>query len=370
MIRVENLKKIYEQGTVALAELSLEFARGEFIALLGPSGCGKSTTLHCLAGLIEPTEGRIYFDDKDVTNLPSKERNIGMVFQSYALYPHMKVIDNIAFPLKQMRMGKKERYAKSKEYAELLQIDHLLERKPAQLSGGQQQRVAMARALVKEPQILLLDEPMSNLDARLRIEVREEIRRVQQALNLTAVIVTHDQEEAMSIADKIAILDKGYIQQYGTPFALYNEPANLFVAKFLGNPPMSFLHVDYDEESHSLQCQNREKFFLPQNIASVDLRGKGLILGVRSHQIGMSLEQDEQNPRLSLYLKYLENVGKELLVHGLIGEEKVRLSIPQPSRSFILEMQQKMNSQKAIYISFQQYHLFDLSSGERILTVD
>ena len=179
MIRIENLRKEYDAKTVALDDIDLVFEDSTFVALLGPSGCGKTTTLNCIAGLLEPTSGKIFFGDKDVTQLQPKDRNIGMVFQSYALYPHLKVIDNIAFPLKQKGMKKAERYEKARKIAEMLQIEYLLDRKPTQLSGGQQQRVSMARALVKEPDVLLLDEPMSNLDARLKIEIRDEIRRVQ-----------------------------------------------------------------------------------------------------------------------------------------------------------------------------------------------
>ena len=240
MIRIENLRKEFDKGVVALDSINLTFDEGSFIALLGPSGCGKTTTLNCIAGLLEPTSGSIFFDDRDVTNLAPKDRNIGMVFQSYALYPHMKVIDNIAFSLKQKGMPKAERHEKARQMAQKLQIEHLLDRMPGELSGGQQQRVSMARALVKEPQVLLLDEPMSNLDARLKIEIRDEIRRIQQDLGVTSIIVTHDQEEAMAMADKIAILDNGRIQQFDTPEMLYHKPANLFVAHFMGNPPMNF----------------------------------------------------------------------------------------------------------------------------------
>ena len=243
MIRIENLRKEFDKGVVALDDINLTIEEGSFIALLGPSGCGKTTTLNCVAGLLEPTSGAIYFDDKDVTDLAPKDRNIGMVFQSYALYPHMKVIDNIAFSLKQKGMPKAERHEKARQMARTLQIEHLLDRMPGELSGGQQQRVSMARALVKEPKVLLLDEPMSNLDARLKIEIRDEIRRIQQKLHVTSIIVTHDQEEAMAMADKIAILDNGRIQQYDTPEMLYHKPANLFVAHFMGNPPMNFIQA-------------------------------------------------------------------------------------------------------------------------------
>lgn len=251
MIRVEKIRKEFGKNAVALDDINLQIEDSTFIALLGPSGCGKSTTLNCIAGLLEPTSGRIYFDDKDVTDLPPKDRNIGMVFQSYALYPHMKVIDNIAFSLKQRGIKKEERHQKAREIAKMLQIEQYLDRKPSELSGGQQQRVSMARALVKNPKILLLDEPMSNLDARLKIEIRDEIRRIQRKTKVTAILVTHDQEEAMSMADKIAILDKGKIQQFDEPQVLYNHPRNLFVAHFMGNPPMNFIDAVVEEKTEN-----------------------------------------------------------------------------------------------------------------------
>lgn len=241
MIRIKNLRKVFDKNVVALDDFNLEIEDGEFVALLGPSGCGKSTTLNCIAGLLEPTSGDIFFDEKNVTKLAPKDRNIGMVFQSYALYPNLSVIDNIAFPLKQKGVKKLERREKARKVASMLQIDHLLDRKPSQLSGGQQQRVAMCRAIVKEPKYLLLDEPMSNLDARLKIEIRSVIKKIHQEIGITAILVTHDQEEAMALADKIAILDAGKIQQYATPDELYEHPANLFVANFMGNPPMNFI---------------------------------------------------------------------------------------------------------------------------------
>ena len=283
MIRIENLRKEYDAKTVALDNIDLVFEDSTFVALLGPSGCGKTTTLNCIAGLLEPTSGKIFFGDRDVTRLQPKDRNIGMVFQSYALYPHLKVIDNIAFPLKQKGMKKAERYEKARKIAQMLQIEHLLERKPSQLSGGQQQRVSMARALVKEPDVLLLDEPMSNLDARLKIEIRDEIRRVQQKTGITSIIVTHDQEEAMAIADKIAILDNGRIQQYDTPERLYHYPANLFVAKFMGNPPMNFIDGALSEDGTRVLGQGFD-LALPEHMlqGSRKFAGRKVQIGARS----------------------------------------------------------------------------------------
>ena len=239
-IRLENLTKRYQEVT-AVDHLNLEIEDGDLVCLLGPSGCGKSTTLSIIAGLEQATEGSIYFDEENVGGLEAEERDIGMVFQDYALYPHMTVQENIAFPLKMQGWKKKDRIEKVKEAAKMLQIEEYLKRKPGKLSGGQQQRVAIARAIVKNPKILLLDEPLSNLDARLRIELRDEIWRVQKQLGITTIFVTHDQEEALSISDKILLMEKGKISQYSSPKEMYMEPQNVFAAKFLGNPPMNFV---------------------------------------------------------------------------------------------------------------------------------
>ena len=228
---------------VAADHLNFEIPDGMLVGLLGPSGCGKSTTLNLLCGLLEPTEGRIFFGEDDVTRLPAQSRGVGMVFQNYALYPHLTVLQNILFPLENLKgadkLSKQQMEEKALEAAKLVQIQELLDRKPAQLSGGQQQRVAIARALVKMPRILLLDEPLSNLDARLRLQTREEIRRIQRATGITTVFVTHDQEEAMSISDLIVVMKDGVVQQIGKPQQVYDQPDNLFVAKFLGTPPIN-----------------------------------------------------------------------------------------------------------------------------------
>jgi len=227
----------------AVNNFNIEIPDGKLVALLGPSGCGKSTTLNLICGLQEPSEGKIYFGDNDVTNYPAESRGIGMVFQNYALYPHLTVKQNIMFPLENLKgdkkLSKEVMLEKVIETAKLVQLEGLLDRKPAELSGGQQQRVAIARALVKRPSVLLLDEPLSNLDARLRLQTREEIRRIQKETKITTIFVTHDQEEAMSISDYIVVMKDGIIQQYGAPQEVYDKPANLFVAKFLGTPAIN-----------------------------------------------------------------------------------------------------------------------------------
>ena len=247
---LQNLTKIFPSRdkkagneVVAVNDFTFEIPDGKLIGLLGPSGCGKSTTLYMISGLQKPTSGRIFFGDDDVTELSTENRGIGLVFQNYALYPHMTVKQNILFPLQNLRgadkMTKEAMLERAEWAAKLVQIDELMDRKPSEMSGGQQQRVAIARALVKMPRVLLLDEPLSNLDARLRLQTREEIRRIQRETGITTIFVTHDQEEAMSISDMIVVMKLGVVQQIGKPQEVYDDPANLFVAKFLGTPPIN-----------------------------------------------------------------------------------------------------------------------------------
>lgn len=231
------------EEVIAVNDFSFEIPDGKLIGLLGPSGCGKSTTLNLISGLMKPTSGKIFFGKDDVTDLPPENRGIGLVFQNYALYPHLTVKQNILFPLQNLKgkdkLSKSEMLEKAQAAAKLVQIDELMERRPGELSGGQQQRVAIARALVKMPRVLLLDEPLSNLDARLRLQTREEIRRIQKETQITTIFVTHDQEEAMSISDMIVVMKEGIVQQIGKPQEVYDSPSNLFVAKFLGTPPIN-----------------------------------------------------------------------------------------------------------------------------------
>jgi multiple sugar transport system ATP-binding protein len=244
-IRLENLTKVFSdktgKETYAVDDLSITIPSGKLVGLLGPSGCGKSTTLFMIAGLHKPSGGKIFFGEDDVTRLAPEKRGIGLVFQNYALYPHMTVRQNIMFPLENININRVDAEKLVMEMAELVGIVDQLDKKPAQLSGGQQQRVAIARALVKKPRVLLLDEPLSNLDARLRLQTREEIKRIQRETGITTIFVTHDQEEAMSISDQMVVLNFGVMQQMDTPQSMYNNPGNLFVAKFLGNPPINII---------------------------------------------------------------------------------------------------------------------------------
>ena len=263
--------------------MSLEIPDGKLIGLLGPSGCGKSTTLNLLSGLQKPTSGKIFFGEDDVTALPPENRGVGLVFQNYALYPHLTVMQNIIFPLQNQRgkekLTKEQMAEKAMEVAKLVQIDGLMDRKPGELSGGQQQRVAIARALVKMPRILLLDEPLSNLDARLRLQTREEIRRIQHQTGITTIFVTHDQEEAMSISDLIVVMKDGVIHQVGKPQEVYDDPVDLFVAKFLGTPPINVFHGRVEGENLYI---GNEKILPASGVAdqtvTVAIRPEGFVL--------------------------------------------------------------------------------------------
>ena len=289
-IVLENLTKIFPSRNkkspdevIAVNNFNFEIPDGKLIGLLGPSGCGKSTTLYMISGLQKPTGGKIYFGDDDVTEVSTEKRGIGLVFQNYALYPHLTVRQNILFPLQNLRgadkMSKNDMLKRAYEVAKLVQIEELMDRKPSELSGGQQQRVAIARALVKMPRVLLLDEPLSNLDARLRLQTREEIRRIQKETKITTVFVTHDQEEAMSISDLIVVMKLGVLQQIGAPQDVYDEPANLFVAKFLGTPPINVFDGEvkggklYIGKDAVLDVKN-----VPDMPVTVGIRPEGFVL--------------------------------------------------------------------------------------------
>ena len=319
-IKLQNIRKRFGE-TVALDDLSLEFCDGKLTTLLGPSGCGKSTLLNLISGILPPTSGSIYFGDRDVTSLSPDKRNIGLVFQNYALYPHMTVGENIAFPLEIKKVSKKERMERAAEFAKLLRIEDYFTRKPSQLSGGQQQRVAIARALAKEPEILLLDEPLSNLDARLRLEMREEIRRLQMETGITTIFVTHDQEEALSISDHILLLKKGRIQQYGLPQELYDEPCNPFVADFLGNPPINLYEGIVDGNRVILQGDNTG--FLIAGMKGIE-RGRKVKLGIRSEAFEAAAEGVYETPATvrNVFLN-----GKETLYLLEIGGKEFRSTL-------------------------------------------
>lgn len=318
-VKIENLSKKFDDFT-AIDNLNVEFNDGELVCLLGPSGCGKSTMLYLISGILEATEGKIFFDDKDVTDIPPEKRNIGLVFQNYSLYPHMTVQRNIGFPLEIKKVSKKEREERVYKLAKLVHIDSMLHRKPKELSGGQQQRVAIARALAKEPKILLLDEPLSNLDAKLRIEMREEIRKIQKSTNITAIFVTHDQEEAMTISDRILLMNKGVVQQYSTPEELYKNPNNLFVAGFLGNPTIN--KICGTVENNSLVTNNNFKI---KYDFSRELNNKDIILAIRPESIEITNDADYNTVAK---VQNLYTLGREKLVDLSIDDINIKITVP------------------------------------------
>jgi ABC-type sugar transport system ATPase subunit len=289
----------------ALQALDLDVRAGELVAFLGPSGCGKTTTLLMIAGIYRPTAGAISFGDRRVDQLHPRDRDVGMVFQSYALYPHLTLFENIAFPLRLKRQPRAEIAAKVRQTAELLGIGQVLDRRPAQVSGGQQQRAALARALVKEPQVLLLDEPLSNLDAEIRLQARGEIRRLQQDLGVTSLLVTHDQAEALAMADRIAVFSAGVLQQFAPPDELYRRPTNTFVARFVGHPPMNLLAGQFEDE-----CIAAAGLRLP--VPPGHSRGRG-VLGVRPEDVTL-------NGAIPARVTVLEPLGRETLVTLRLGD--------------------------------------------------
>ncbi|MFO7312063.1 MAG: ABC transporter ATP-binding protein [Bacillota bacterium] len=327
-IRLERLTKSFGNVT-AVKGVDLEINDGELLALLGPSGCGKTTILLMLAGIYRPTSGDIYFDDERVNDVPPKGRGVGLVFQSYALYPHMTVYDNIAFPLRLRKTPKEEIDRRVREVARIAKIEEYLQRKPSQLSGGQQQRVALCRALVKEPELLLLDEPLSNLDARLRIETRTEIKRLQRQLGITTILVTHDQIEAMTMADRVAVMRAGVIEQLSTPLELYNRPANLFVASFIGDPPMNLVSMEYRVDGGTPQLANADFSVAlpPEARAGMEkATSSQVVLGVRPEDLRVSSQPVDGKPAGEVYM--LEPLGRDTLVDVRVGQQAIRALVP------------------------------------------
>ncbi len=325
-VELRNIVKIFPPNTVAVNNINLKINDGEFFILLGPSGCGKTTTLRIIAGLEKPTKGRVYIDNVDVTDLPPRKRDVAMVFQTWALYPHMKVYDNIAFPLKLRKVPKDEIDRKVKEVAKMLQIESLLDRYPRQLSGGQQQRVALARALVRKPKVWLLDEPLSNLDAILRVQMRAELKKLQKELKITAVYVTHDQVEAMSMADRVAVMNAGRVLQVGRPEEVYRKPNTLFVARFIGSPPMNFLRVSLVEEGGKYYLRSEGvNIELPRELGEVISKNasdpKDLILGVRPEHLELTTV-DKAHISGDVYI--IEPLGSETIINIKVGDTVIK----------------------------------------------
>ncbi|HCG40411.1 MAG TPA: sugar ABC transporter ATP-binding protein [Pseudomonas sp.] len=362
-LELRNVQKSYGNSQVAtLKDIALKIDAGEFLILVGPSGCGKSTLMNCIAGLENITGGEILVDGEDISQASPKDRDIAMVFQSYALYPTMSVRDNIAFGLKMRKVPAAKIEEEVARVAKLLQIEPLLERKPSQLSGGQQQRVAMGRALARRPKIYLFDEPLSNLDAKLRVEMRTEIKLMHQRLKTTTVYVTHDQIEAMTLGDKVAVMKDGVIQQFGTPHEIYNNPANLFVASFIGSPPMNFVPLRIRQrDGRWVGVLNSEQGSceLPLPITSDDgLRDRELILGIRPEQIGLA-PAGSADFSLAVDIEVVEPTGPDTLVVFTLNQVKAccRLAPDQAPRvGETLNLQ--FDPRKAL--------LFDAQTGERL----
>jgi multiple sugar transport system ATP-binding protein len=314
----------------AVDNFNAVFESGRLISLLGPSGCGKTTMLLMLAGIVEPSGGSIFFDEKDITRTPAEKRGVGLVFQNYALYPHMTVLDNICFPLEIRRISKKERLRRAGELAAFVRIEDYLARKPGELSGGQQQRVAIARSLAKDPAVLLMDEPLSNLDARLRLEMREDIRRIQREAGITVIFVTHDQEEAMSISDKILLMENGRQMQYDVPHVLYNQPANRFAAKFLGLPPINELPGFCREGCFYLEDRSPLGPFPWAGKFSPDTE---LVLSIRPESFVFPQPRENrlpegEGPAPRGVLKEIYSTGKEDLAVFSVGSRNIRAFLP------------------------------------------
>jgi ABC-type sugar transport system ATPase subunit len=347
-VRLQGVGKTYPNGHVAARELDLEIGDGEFMVLVGPSGCGKSTALRMVAGLETPTAGRILIGERDVTALPPQERDIAMVFQSYALYPHMSVRQNLAFGLRMRGVARDLIGRRVEEAARVLELSSVLDRKPAQLSGGQRQRVALGRAIVREPQVFLFDEPLSNLDAKLRVETRAELARLHRRLRATVVYVTHDQEEAMTLGGRVAVLKDGILQQVAPPMELYRRPANRFVAGFVGSPGMNFLAADARDGAGAIAGAR-----LPAPVAA---SGR-LVLGIRPHDIEVVADGAGD---FDATVDVVEPRGSELLVYlRLTAGEEVRV-VTSPDRSIAVEQRVGLRLDRT------RLHWFEAESGRRV----
>jgi len=318
-IQFVHIGKVYDGDVTAVRDLNLEVAEGEFMVLVGPSGCGKTTALRMIAGLEEITSGEIRIGGKVVNDLAPRERDIAMVFQNYALYPHKSVYENLAFGLRMRKVPKAEQKQRVEEIARILGLGDMLQRRPAQLSGGQRQRVAMGRAIVREPKAFLMDEPLSNLDAKLRVQMRAEIARIQQALKVTTVYVTHDQVEAMTMGDRVAVMRDGELQQVDTPQRLYDAPKNLFVASFVGSPPMNLFEAGVTRDNGRLVCKVGEtELELPADVAAerpslADYAGRRVAVGIRPEDVREASGWD--GARLRGRILLVESLGSELLIH-------------------------------------------------------
>jgi len=361
-VRLEDLKKVFEGGVVAVHEMSLDVKDKEFVVLVGPSGCGKSTTLRMIAGLEEISEGKVYIDDQLVNDVAPKDRDIAMVFQNYALYPHMSVYDNMAFGLKLRKFPKDEIETRVREAATILGIEEYLDRKPKALSGGQRQRVAVGRAIVRKPKVFLFDEPLSNLDAKLRVQMRTEISKLHQRLGATMIYVTHDQTEAMTMGDKIVLMKDGFVQQIDTPLEIYNKPRNKFVAGFIGSPSMNFIvgtiekrgAMVFAEEDGGLQLpiQKKDESRLKSFI------GKKITLGLRPEHIALP-SQSSSKGKGTVTVEVVEPMGNEIYLYF-----STRKNGPQYVARIEAEREPAVGNTLSLAFDTSKAHYFDVQTEQ------
>jgi len=360
-VRLEDIKRRFNNVT-AIEDITFEIPDGEFWVLVGPSGCGKSTILRTIAGLETATSGKLFIGDRLMNNIPARQRDVAMVFQNYALYPHMTVAQNIAFGLQMRKVDASLIKDRVVTVARSLSLEHLLDRKPKQLSGGQQQRVALGRAIAREPQVFLLDEPLSNLDAQLRDDTRAELKQLHQELGITTVYVTHDQVEAMTLADKIVVLNRGRIQQIGDPQSIYARPANLMVATFLGSPPMNILPAKYTNDGFDV---GEQLITVPAFIQEkLQLRpGQNFDLGIRPEHITITNDSalDTQHSALLVEVKVVEPLGRETLIRASLPGSTVLLNVQIGGNV-------RVNSGDRLYLQLDlnQLFVFDSITGDRI----
>lgn len=362
---LEHLWKIYDNGVEAVKDANLTVEDKEFVVLLGPSGCGKTTTLRCIAGLEEVTRGKIYIDRKIVNDVEPKDRDIAMVFQNYALYPHMTVYENMAFGLKLRKFPKDEIERRVREAAKILGIEELLNRKPRQLSGGQRQRVAVGRAIVRNPKVFLFDEPLSNLDAKLRVQMRSELKKLHHRLEATVIYVTHDQVEAMTMADKIVVMRDGVIQQIGSPHEIYNQPANIFVAGFIGSPPMNFINAKIVKGENGLWIQaSGFKVKIPKDKEDkvADYIDKDVIFGIRPENIYDKMFAYAPSPENTItgIVDVVEPLGSETILHVKVGEDTITARVDPKTQA---KEEQKID----LVFDMTMMHVFDKETEKAII---
>ena len=355
-VSLRDIYKSFGQNEVIYG-ISCDIHDGEFIVILGPSGCGKSTVLRMIAGLEVITKGDIAIDGKVVNQLEPADRDIAMVFQNYALYPHMTVFKNMAYGLKIRRMPKAEIEKRVQRAAEILELTEFLDRKPRQLSGGQRQRVAMGRCIVREPKVFLFDEPLSNLDAKLRVQMRQELRNLHETLGITSVYVTHDQVEAMTLGDRLIVMDNGYVEQIGSPLDVYEKPASHFVAGFIGSPAMNFFEARTSRDGQSVELFGTESLPIQPSL-DPSFRDKAVVLGIRPEHFNLA---EEGSGMMHMRVEHVETLGADTLVHGKSGENNTFFTLRLPD----IHRYQK-GSSLSLSVSPEKLHLFDKESGKRI----